>query len=423
MRTLSITSRTLGLLGLLACSDFLVTEPKGTLTSEGFFKTAEHAIEATNATYNMLRVFEVHVFLWLGMTDIASDDADKGSTPGDAAQIHGTLDNLTFDAGNDAFRLTWTGYYWGIYRANVAIQGIPTVPMDAALKARLVGENKFLRAYYYFFLVRAFGGVPLVTGPLAPSEFLQPRATRDEVYDLIEQDLLDAIAVLPPNYPAADLGRVTQAAARGLLAQVYLYRQQYATALQQAEAALTTPGYGLYPDYGTLFTSAGENSSESLFEVQAGVTPGGGKQPKEGGANIQYSEVQSPRAPPSNGWGFNTPSDSLEAAYEPGDPRLQATILYPWEMIPDGSGRVVYLNPSMLNNRYNQKVFISPDNLGGNFNSGVNIRRLRYADVLLIAAEAAHRTGNDGVAQGYVRIRSRWASRRSRSASRSPRTC
>ncbi len=393
----------------LAGCDFLSTEPKGELTTGSFFKTSDQAIAATNATYNMLREWQVHVFSWLGLTDIASDDATKGSTPGDAGFL-GDLDNLVFDPGNLAFSDPWTGYYRGVYRANVAIENIPNVSMDATLRARLVGENKFLRAYFYFFLVRAFGGVPLLTRPLKPSEFFQPRASRDNVYAQIELDLLDAIAVLPQQYDAADVGRATKGAAQAMLAQLYLYRQQYANALQYAEAVINSGQYGLYPDYGTLFTTAGENSSESVFEVEAAPMPGSGCQPSEGCANVQYAEVQGVRGTPNIGWGFNTPSPSLEAAYEAGDPRLEATVLYPWEMIPDGSGRVVYLNPSMQNNRYNQKVFVSPDNPGGTFNAGINIRRIRYADVLLIAAEAAYQTGAAATAQNYlnqVRARAR----------------
>src|SRR5205809_4444785 len=329
----------LAVLGLAAGCDFLSTEPKGVLTTENFFKTSDQAVAATNATYNMLREWQVHVFSWLGLTDIVSDDATKGSTPGDAS-ILGHFGNLTFDPGNVAFAVPWAGYYEGVYRANVAIQHIPDVTMDATLKARLIGENKFLRAYYYFFLVRAFGGVPLFTQPLTPDQFIQPRATADEVYALIEQDLQDASAVLPTKlqYAAADVGRATKGAAQGLLAQVYLYRKDYAHALAYADSVIASGDYGLYPDYAGIFAASGENSSESVFEVQAAMNPGGGCQPNEGCTNVQYAEVQGVRGTPNIGWGFNTPSADLEAAYEPGDPRLEATILYPWKLIPDGSG-------------------------------------------------------------------------------------
>ncbi|NLG61976.1 MAG: RagB/SusD family nutrient uptake outer membrane protein [Candidatus Cloacimonetes bacterium] len=131
---------------------------------------------------------------------------------------------------------------------------------------------------------------------------------------------------------------------------------------------------------------------------------------RAGGGGSQYQEVQGVRGTPNLGWGFNTPSDNLEAAYEPGDPRQQATILYAWELLPDGSGRVVYYNPQMLNNQYNQKVFISPETPGGAGNGGVNIRRIRYAHVLLNAAEAAYRTGREAEARtllNQVRARAR----------------
>jgi hypothetical protein len=383
-------------LGLAGCKDFLSTEPQGQLTTASFFKTSDQAVEATNATYSMLRDWSVHVFAWIGVTDIVSDDATKGSVPGDASFL-GDLDNLSFDPGNIAFSTVWQGYYRGIYRANVAIQGIPSANMDENLKARLIGENKFLRAYYYFFLVRAFGGVPLITTPLLPNQFTQPRASAQEVYAQIEKDLTDAMGVLPAQYSGADIGRATKGAAQALLAKVDLYEGKYQDALTNAEAVINSGQYSLYPDYDTLFTQAGENSPESVFEV-------GNVALEQGGAASQYAQVQGVRGTPNIGWGFNDPSPNLEASYEPGDPRLEATILYPWELLPDGSTRIVYLNPSMLNNRYNQKVFTSPDTPLGSGNSGVDIRIIRYADVLLMAAEAAYRTGDEATARTYLNM-------------------
>lgn len=394
--------------GTAGCDDFLSTEPRGQLTTTTFFQTENQAVQATNATYNMLRDWQVHVFSWLGMTDIVSDDATKGSTPADAGFLL-DLENLNFDPGNTAFRDTWNGYYQGIYRANIAIQNIPSVQMDETKRARLVGENKFLRAYYYFFLVRAFGGVPLILEPLRPGQYTQPRATREAVYAQIEQDLTDAIAALPERnaYGTADVGRATKGAARALLAKVHLFQGEWQPALDRAREVINSNQYSLYPSYTGIFSQAGENSSESVFEVQTVALA-------EGGGASQYSEVQGVRGTPNLGWGFNNPSDDLEAAFEPGDPRLQATVLYAWEALPDGSGQVVFYNRDItdtpFNNQYNQKTFVSPTNPGGAGNSGVNIRRIRYADVLLIAAEAAARLGNTADAQNYlnqVRARAR----------------
>lgn len=390
----------LTVLGTSACDDFLATEPKAELTTGNFFQTESQAIAATNATYNMLRNWSVHVFAWLGMTDIASDDATKGSTPGDAAFLS-DFEDLNWTSGNNAFLDTWTGYYQGIYRANIAIQGIPQVAGDSQLKERLIAENKFLRAYFYFFLVRAYGGVPLITEPLTPSQSrTQTRAPAEDVWAQIERDLNDAIAVLPESYGPNDIGRATRGAAHALLAEVHLFQGEYEDAWEHAQQVT---GYDLFPNYATLFTRAGENSVETVFEVQSVAL-------EQGGGGSQYQEVQGVRGTPNLGWGFNTPSDNLEAAYEPGDPRQQATILYAWELLPDGSGRVVYYNPQMLNNQYNQKVFISPETPGGAGNGGVNIRRIRYAHVLLNAAEAAYRTGREAEARtllNQVRARAR----------------
>ncbi|MEJ2501981.1 MAG: RagB/SusD family nutrient uptake outer membrane protein, partial [Gemmatimonadota bacterium] len=391
-------------LGLFGCDDFLTTEPKAQLTTENFFTSAAQAEQATNATYAMLRNWSVHVFAYLGMTDIASDDATKGSVPADASFLL-ELDNINFDPGNNAFSGTWTGYYQGIYRANVAIQNIPDIEMDEQVRARLVGENQFLRAYYYAFLARAFGGVPLITEPLNPGEYFQPRATREAVFDQIEQDLNDAIAVLPPQsqYGPADIGRASRGAAQALLARVHLFQGEYQQAYDAATAVINSGEYSLYPDYAEIFTYDGENSSESVFEVQVIAVDGGNNGPS-GGAT-QHAQVQGVRGPPNNlGWGFNTPSPDLEASYEPGDPRLQATILYPWENLKFSTDRLTWINPSMPNNRFNQKVQQPADNPGGSGNSGVNIRVIRYSDVLLMAAEAAYQLGNTGEATTWLNM-------------------
>ena len=388
-------------LGLFGCDDFLTTEPKAQLTTENFFTTAAQAEQATNATYAMLRNWSVHVFAYLGMTDIASDDATKGSVPADAGFLL-EMDNLTFDAGNNTFRGTWNGYYQGIYRANVAIANIPEIDMNETLRSRLVAENKFLRAYYYFFLVRAYGGVPLLTEPLAPGEYFQPRATAEAVYAQIEQDLMDAQAALPASYGASDVGRATKGAAQGLLAKVHLFQDEFADAWAWADSVISSGQYSLYPTYGGIFTQAGENSSETVFEVQVVAVEGGSAGPR-GGAT-QHSQVQGVRGFPNLGWGFNTPSDNLQDSYEPGDPRMQHTMLFPWEELEDGSGNVVYLNASMPNPKFNEKVQVPSDNPGGSGNSGINIRLLRYADVLLMAAEAGMQVGQTGQAETYLNM-------------------
>jgi len=383
---------------LAGCKDQLLNKkPRGKLTQASFFENKDQAIQATNATYQQMRDFNVHSFPWLGLTDIASDDASKGSTPADASFLS-EVDNFTLDASNGALMGPWQAYYQGIYRANIAIQKIPDIDMDTQLRDRLVGENIFLRAYYYFFLVRAFGGVPLVTKPLKPDEFNQSRASVEEVYAQIENDLKDAMAVLPLKsvYNASDMGRATKGAAQGLLAKVYLFEKKYQDAQQMAENVINSNEYSLLPDYGKIFTPEGENSSGSIFEIQAvAVETGQGGTP--------YSVVQGVRGTPNLGWGFNNPTRDLLQAYEDGDPRMEPTVLFVNEELPDGTD-AVRDNPNMNDERYNQKPFIPLDNPGGNFNGGSNIRRLRYADIILIAAEAAYQNGDADKARQYVNM-------------------
>lgn len=385
---------------LYSCDSLLNKEPLGELTSGTFFESPEDAIQATNASYAHLRSFNVHVFSYLGVTDMASDDADKGSTPNDASFLR-ELDEFTFNPGNGAFSGIWGGYYQGIQRTNQAIVNIPEIEgMDADLQARLVGENKFIRAYLYFFLARSFGGVPLITEPFTSDDYDVQRATLDETYNLIEQDLRDAIEVLPlkSEYSAGDLGRATQGAAQGLLAKVHLFQGEYTEAQDYAEDVIESMEYSLYPDYEELFRREGENSSESIFEIQATST-----ETNDGGS--QFNQVQGVRGVPNLGWGFNNPSVDLNNSYEPGDPRQEATILYVWEQTPepltDGFD-VVRNNPQMIDERYNQKAFVTNDRPGGQGTGPGNIRRLRYADVLLVAAEAAYHNDDEVSARNYV---------------------
>lgn len=379
-----------------ACSeDFLEKEPLGRVSEDAYFQTPAQAEEAVNAVYNMLRRWEVHVFSYVGMTDIASDDADKGSTATDASFLL-ELDNFTLNSTNIAPLTVWNGYFQGIHRANVAIERIPAIEMDETLKNRLVAEAKFLRAYYYFNLVRWFGGVPLNTKPLTPDEFKQPRASKEEIYAQIIQDLTDAAAVLPlrSKYAAADLGRATKGAAEGMLARVYLTLGDFTKVEQYALSVINSQEYELYPSYEKLFQKEGENSKESLFEVQTTADA-----QRLGGS--QYNEVQGVRGVPNLGWGFNRPSDDLVRAYESGDPRREATVLYVGEILPDGSA-IIEDNPEIINERYNQKAWVPRRADAANGAGGGNIRILRYADVLLMAAEALNENGKPTEALNYL---------------------
>ncbi len=380
--------------------DFLERKPKGQLTFDTFFETRDHAIWATNAIYQHFRSWEMCAFPWIAITDIISDDADKGSSANDALYIL-EVDEFTFDATNAVFSGAWQGHYHTIFRANLAIDNIPGIEMDVTFRNRLIGEAKFLRAYAYFRLVQWFGDVPLVTRPLNDDEYYnQSRTPKAEVYAFIEQDLLAAIEVLPEKsqYPSADLGRATKGAARGMLAKLYMVMHDYTRAATQCEAIISSNQYSLMTRYGDNFLPLGEHGSESIFEISAvaiqAAVVGPGATP--------FNMIQGVRGIPNLGWGFNRPSDNLIAAYEPGDPRRQATIIYTGEVLPDGS-TIVQENPEILNARYNQKAWV-PAHAGLQDNGPGNIRILRYSDILLLAAEAHNETGNTAKALEYLNM-------------------
>lgn len=386
---------------LCSCQrDFLDRKPKGQLTFDTFFENEEQAVWAVNAIYQNFRSWEMCAFPWIGITDIISDDADKGSTENDALFLK-EIDDFAFDATNQVFSQSWKGHYHTIFRANIAIENIPNIDMDQALRDRLVGEARFLRAYCYFRLVQWYGALPIITRPLDEDEyFTQERRPVSEVYDLIEQDLLAAIAALPEKskYPPKDLGRATKGAARGILAKLYMLKKDYSKALEQCMAIINSGEYSLEPRYGDIFLPQGENGVESIFEigataVQAAVA-GPGASP--------YNMIQGVRGIPNLGWGFNRPSDDLVASYEPGDPRRQATIIYVGEVLPDGS-TIVQDNPEIVNERYNQKAWV-PAHPGLQDNGPGNLRLLRYADILLLAAEALNELGQSDQALPYLNM-------------------
>ena len=381
-----------------ACTDVIERVPQGDYTLENFFQTEEQAVQSVNAVYNQLRQWDTHVFSFIGMTDIVSDDADKGSIASDGFFLQ-EIDQFTYTPTNVGPNTVWSGYFRGVFRANLAIDGIPDVPeMDEELRERLIGEAHFLRGYYYFNLVRWFGGVPLLLEPF-PTDFQIPRSSADQIFDQVEADMQAAADVLPDSYGGTDVGRITRGAALGMLAKVALTRQDFQGAADHALEVIDGGNYALLDNYDAIFTPAGENSSESIFEIQAAAF-------EIGGGGSQYNEVQGVRGVPNLGWGFNKPSDDLIAAFERGDPRREATILYVGEILPDGSG-IVEGDPGIVGERFNQKAYVG-EHPGGNGNGPGNIRILRYADLLLVAAEALNEIGRPEEALTYLnRVRAR----------------
>ena len=365
-----------------SCSKYLDVAPQGQPTSQQFFQTSADAALATNSVYGKLREWNLTAFNWLSVTTLTSDDAEKGSVPGDAEFLNDFV-FFRFTSTAGAVEGYWTGQYQGINLCNQVIQNVPAVNMDAALKARYVGEAQFVRALQYFNLVRAFGDVPLQTKVAESADELNPaRAPKDKVYAQIVSDLTAAAAALPASYPANDVGRATKGAALALLSKVKMYQKNWADALAASDQVIGL-GYSLAPDFYKMFRVPGENGPESIFEIQSTYLAGNCD-----ASNNQWAQVQGVR--PQFGWGFFNPTADLEAAFEPGDSRLLGTILYRGSTTPDGDK----IDPQAANMRYNMKAYI-PNSYPKDCNYGAdqNIRVLRLGEVLLINAEAANELG------------------------------
>lgn len=387
------------LLPFAACEDDLNVAPNTALTEFDFLNNPENAVKLVNGVYNKQLDYNMYSFSWIGMTSITSDDADKGSTPTDTGTDKHKMDNLTFVSSDISFNDVWKGRYDGIYRANNALFYLEQLTIDETLKNRLIGEVKFLRALFYFDLVRCFGGVPLVVSKIdindtqTINEVVFVRRSKEETYALIEADLTDAINRLPlkSQYIPNDLGRATKGAAQALLAKAYLYQQKWQPAFDMSGEVINSNQYSLLADYAKVWREQGENGTESIYEVQASLTNG----------LRDYTNVQGPRGTPDLGWGFNTPSVSLVNSYEAGDLRKAATVMFVPSTLWDG-----FTAPnSWTNPRYNYKAYqssIAESWNGDKGNTAKNLRILKFSDILLIRAEAASHLGFNDEAKDRV---------------------
>ncbi|MBN7813484.1 RagB/SusD family nutrient uptake outer membrane protein [Algoriphagus sp. H41] len=372
-------------------SDFLDLAPISQQNSNNFYKTAEDMGNALTAVYGSLQYSGQYYSSMHVMGDLRSDNTEI-TNPNAGADLQ-AIDNFTNTPVTSISNTTWTGHYQGIQAANIVIEKIEGVAMDATLKARYIGEAKFLRALMYFNLVRIYGDVPLVTKVINnPQEgYSYGRNSTEEVYQQIIADLVAAEASLPYTYAAADAGRATKGAAMALLGKVYLTRKEWTLASQKLkqvidEAAQTK--YKLMPTYAGIFGVAAENNAESIFEVQFKSSSSGEGSPF---AN-QFAPIGSGTAVVSvgNPLGQNIPTAAMNLAYEANDLRKAASMKTSYVL----SGKTTEHN-------YVVKYSATPaSNLDGDNNWIV----LRYADVLLMYAEVLNEQGfvADGPAFDYL---------------------
>jgi len=393
---------------LVSCEDFLTRPPQGELTQNSFPTSADDALLATNAIYNTLRISSYNSGLF-PILDIMSDDAYKGSNPDDAAANIGPYDRFEHISTESSLHAWWSALYLGVKRANVVLEKVPAIAMDETLKNRYLGEASFLRALFYFDLVRAWGDVPIIT--TTNPDMAAGREAATKVYALIVSDLKFAVENLPERnlYTANDIGRASQGAAKALLAKVYLFQSDFVNAEKYATEVITSGLYNLENDFSLANSIDGENGVESVFEVCAI-----GEEGLENGGN-QYANVQGVRGTPNRGWGFNRPSIDLMNSFETDDPRKYATVIFLGEVIDGvtilGDGQTPDVTKDNDGNTieiecYNQKVWTPGQTVPPQFDH--NRRLLRYADVLLMAAEALNENNKQTQALVYLnKVRAR----------------
>ena len=381
---------TIAVLAVLAisCSDeFLDKAPLDTINTDNFYQTEEDAINAVNGAYQPLQWPKLYnMRMWT--TDIMAGNSIVGAGGGDDGRETQDMANFVTTTDNPGVLDLFRGPWPGILRSNIVLEKIPAMGIDESLKNRILGEAHFLRAHYYFILVRFFGDVPLITKPQVPGDDLRPaRTDKSLVYDLIIDDLTTAKDLLPTksSYSSNDLGRVTKGAATGLLAKVYLTLGEWENviSLSNEVAAL---GYRLNENYADNFDVYNKNSVESLFEVQYTGDAGEDFWSDENQASW-LSTFQGPRnsGMVAGGWGWNQPTLEFYNAYEKNDLRKNATVFY--EDCPDFDSQKY--NPTYSITGFNLRKFLVTKAISATSdNSPMNFPVLRYADVLLMKAEA-----------------------------------
>jgi hypothetical protein len=388
-----------------------------------FWKTGDDALQGINAVYGNFYRNGSPGSRWTPFYfDIRSDDG-YSTSPWNELRSVGAL-NITqysFEVNYD----TWWHHYRGVYRSNQVISNVPSISMDDNLKKRYIAEAKFLRALYYYNLVTIWGNVPLVLQPSLPAD--KPfQSSPEEVWTQIETDLTEASVDLPETYTGEEVGRATRGAAYALLGRAHLQQKEYEAAASALAWLITGEGQSLYdlmPNYADNFLHTTENNKESVFEIQFKMRA---ENSGEDGPTSNVGTSRSPFfAPP--GHGFNDANMRRwvvgeflkeETASGERDPRLAATALYDStdERGPDftqvygGSFTSKNYNEDISNRVWYRKYLNDYFRINEFevFNGPVNFRVIRFADVLLMYAEALNGLGQTAEAYQYVdRVRER----------------
>ena len=393
----------ISLTAFASCSDDFVNVDSNDVNSEDYFNSEEDYQNALIGAYDLLQATYINVMLG----EIASDNTLAGGES--ATDVIGIqeIDDMIHTPVNSNLRDLWGWMYGGVNRTNFILEFQDKT--DFSGKEQVIAQARFLRAYYYFELVKWFGDVPLAVDKqiLFGEESSYVRSPASEVYTQIELDLIYAADNLP--LVQTETGRVTKGAAQALLGKAYLYQEKFSEAAQALETVIQSGTYSLVTDYNTIFEAEGENSTESVFEVQYTDLEGAGfgcLQCSEGNIAVGFSGVRNYEGPDfTSGFSFNVPVQEAYEAFDSDDPRRDIAILNidAWATATGATFGTGFEHTGYFNRKYIPRTRSDQALADLNLTNPNNYRSIRYADVLLMAAEANNRGGIDETkALGYL---------------------
>ena len=356
-----------------SCSDLLDKEPLGRLDADSYFKTADDAIQAVNATYQYLLINNTNNNYYWAFGTLASDDALVGGDGSRPGLIE--IDNFQHSPATQELNDFWKLNYSGIVQANIVVEKTPLIDADATLKNRIIGEGLFLRAYYHFILAQVFGDIPLILNIQAPEDVLVNRTCRSKVFEQIAVDALEASTLLPVSYGSADAGRITKGAALALKAKAHLYLEQWDQVVSTIADIKALGVYQLQADFRNNFMKNTQNNSESVFEIQhANLELGVGNN-----LNQQWLSKKV-----EDGYGFAEVTPEFVEAFEADDPRLLFTVAQKNEPYFG----TIYKASFSSTGASPRKFLQDTSEVSQRSDGDINYTAIRYADVLLWEAEA-----------------------------------
>lgn len=391
---------------MFSCNDdFVKVSPEYSIDSENYFNSEDDYYMALVAAYDLLQPTYANVILG----EIASENTlCGGESPTDVIGWQ-QVDDMIHTSTNSNLKDIWNWMFAGVQRTNYFMEFKDKIDFDG--KEEMIGEIRFLRAYYNFELVKWFGPIPLKMDKRFSlgDETTIPRSPVADVYAAIEQDLIYAASVLPET--PSQTGRVTKGAAQSLLGKAYLFQDKFAEAASVLEEVISGGVYSLAPNFNDLFEMEGENGPESVFEVQYTDLEGAGfgcLQCSEGNVAVGFSGVRGYTGPLfTPGFSFNVPTQEAAEAFEPGDLRKGVTILdiVAFSDTMDATYTTGNEHTGYFNRKYIPRKRSENAQNDLNLTNPNNYRSIRYADVLLMAAEAYNRGQiSDAKAQEYLNL-------------------